>query len=383
MKLHEYQAKELLAAYGVPVPEGTVAVTAEQASKATSDLGNQAVIKAQVHAGGRGKAGGVKLVKTPEEAENFTKSLIGTNLVTAQTGPTGALVNSVLVEQTMNIERELYLSITTDGNRKRPVVIASQEGGMEIEEVAETEPEKIITEPVDPAIGFQAFQSRRIANGLNINGSQIRTLGSLIDSLYKVYMDKDLSMVEINPLVITTEGDFFALDAKVSYDDDAIFRHPKDAELRDHTQEDALGGAAAKEGISYVRLDGDVGCMVNGAGLAMATMDTINGAGAAPANFLDVGGGADEAKVAKAIQLMLSDEGVKRVLVNVFGGILRCDVVARGIVDGYSASTRKPKLIARLLGTNADQGKQILQDSDIESIMVDTLGEVAEAISNQ
>ena len=383
MKLHEYQAKELLAAYGVPVPEGTVAVTAEQASKATSDLGNQAVIKAQVHAGGRGKAGGVKLVKTPEEAENFTKSLIGTNLVTAQTGPTGALVNSVLVEQTMNIERELYLSITTDGNRKRPVVIASQEGGMEIEEVAETEPEKIITEPVDPAIGFQAFQSRRIANGLNINGSQIRTLGSLIDSLYKVYMDKDLSMVEINPLVITTEGDFFALDAKVSYDDDAIFRHPKDAELRDYTQEDALEVAASKEGISYVRLDGDVGCMVNGAGLAMATMDTINGAGAAPANFLDVGGGADEAKVAKAIQLMLSDEGVKRVLVNVFGGILRCDVVARGIVDGYSASTRKPKLIARLLGTNADQGKQILQDSDIESIMVDTLGEVAEAISNQ
>ena len=383
MKLHEYQAKELLAAYGVPIPKGTVAVTAEQASKATSDLGNQAVIKAQVHAGGRVKAGGVKLVKTPEEAENFTKSLIGTNLVTAQTGSTGALVNSVLVEQTMNIERELYLSITTDGNRKRPVVIASQEGGMEIEEVAETEPEKIITEPVDPAIGFQAFQSRRIANGLNINGSQIRTLGSLIDSLYKVYMDKDLSMVEINPLVITTEGDFFALDAKVSYDDDAIFRHPKDAELRDYTQEDALEVAASKEGISYVRLDGDVGCMVNGAGLAMATMDTINGAGAAPANFLDVGGGADEAKVAKAIQLMLSDEGVKRVLVNVFGGILRCDVVARGIVDGYSASTRKPKLIARLLGTNADQGKQILQDSDIESIMVDTLGEVAEAISNQ
>ena len=383
MKLHEYQAKELLAAYGVPIPKGTVAVTAEQASKATSDLGNQAVIKAQVHAGGRGKAGGVKLVKTPEEAENFTKSLIGTNLVTAQTGSTGALVNSVLVEQTMNIERELYLSITTDGNRKRPVVIASQEGGMEIEEVAEPEPEKIITEPVDPAIGFQAFQSRRIANGLNINGSQIRTLGSLIDALYKVYMDKDLSMVEINPLVITTEGDFFALDAKVSYDDDAIFRHPNDAELRDHTQEDALEVAAAKEGISYVRLDGDVGGMVNGAGLAMATMDTINGAGAAPANFLDVGGGADEAKVAKAIQLMLSDEGVKRVLVNVFGGILRCDVVARGIVDGYSASTRKPKLIARLLGTNADQGKQILQDSDIESIMVDTLGEVAEAISNQ
>lgn len=382
MKLHEYQAKELLSSYGVPIPKGSVATNPQQAASATTELGNQAVIKAQVHAGGRGKAGGVKLVASPAEAEKFAESLIGSVLITAQTGSAGAPVNSLLIEQTMNIERELYLSITTDGNRKRPVIIASQAGGMEIEEVAESDPDQIITEAVDPAIGVQPFQARIIAQGLNIEGKLVRTFGQLIDSMYRAFMEKDLSMVEINPLVITSDGDLFALDAKVSYDDDAMFRHPTDAKLRDYSQEDELEVAASKEGISYVRLDGDVGCMVNGAGLAMATMDTINKAGAAPANFLDVGGGADELKVSKAIQLMLSDDGVERVLVNVFGGILRCDVVARGIVDGYLNSSRKPKLVARLLGTNADQGKEILQNSDIDAVLVSTLGEVADAISS-
>ena len=381
MKLHEYQAKALLAEYGVAVPQGSVAHSGPEAQAAAEKLGGRAVVKAQVHAGGRGKAGGVKLVADPAEAGTFADGLIGTMLVTFQTGPAGAPVGSVLVEQTVDVERELYLSITTDGGRKRPVVIASQAGGMEIEEVAASDPDKILTEPVDPAVGFQPFQARRLAVGLGLPAALVRPFGTLVDACYRAYLERDLSMVEINPLVVTKDEKLLALDAKVSYDDDAMFRHKADAELRDESQEDALEVAASGYGIAYVKLDGDVGCMVNGAGLAMATMDTIQAAGASAANFLDVGGGANEEKVSQAIQLMLTDDGVKRVLVNVFGGILRCDVVARGIVDAYTKSSRKPPLVARLLGTNADEGKQVLADSDVDAVLVGTLGEVAEAIS--
>jgi succinyl-CoA synthetase beta subunit len=380
MKLHEYQAKALLAEFGVPVPEGSVASNAAEAIEATKKLGGTSVVKAQVHAGGRGKAGGVKVVKSPEEAGAFAESLIGTTLVTFQTGPAGAPVHQVLCEQTMDIEREIYLSITTDGGRKRPVVIASSEGGMEIEEVAQNEPEKVFTEPIDPAIGFQPYQGRKIAAALNLPTEQVRPFAALVDACYRAYMDKDSSMIEINPLVLTKDGKLLALDAKVSIDDDAMFRHKPEAALRDTSQEDPLEVQASEADIAYVKLDGNVGCMVNGAGLAMATMDTVKFAGAEPANFLDVGGGAGEEKISHAILLMLSDPNVTKVLVNIFGGILRCDIAARGLVDAYGKADRRPPLVVRLLGTNVDEGKQILADSDLELTLVDTLEEAAAAI---
>jgi succinyl-CoA synthetase beta subunit len=382
MKLHEYQAKALLATFGVPVPEGTVASNAAEAIEATKKLGGTSVVKAQVHAGGRGKAGGVKVVNSPEEAGAFAGSLIGTTLVTFQTGPAGAPVHKVLCEQTMDIDREIYLSITTDGGRKRPVIIASSEGGMEIEQVAQNEPGKVFTEPIDPAIGFQPYQGRKIAGALNLPTEQVRPFVALVDACYRAYMDKDSSMIEINPLVLTKDGKLLALDAKVSIDDDAMFRHKPEAELRDTSQEDPLEVQASEADIAYVKLDGNVGCMVNGAGLAMATMDTVKFAGAEPANFLDVGGGAGEEKISHAILLMLSDPNVTKVLVNIFGGILRCDIAARGLVDAYGKADRRPPLIVRLLGTNVDAGKQVLADSDLELTLVDTLEEAAAAITN-
>ncbi len=381
MKLHEYQAKALLAGFGVPVPQGSVASNAAEAAEATKQLGGTSVVKAQVHAGGRGKAGGVKVVTSPEEAGTFAASLIGTTLVTFQTGPAGAPVHQVLCEQTMDIEREIYLSITTDGGRKRPVIIASSEGGMEIEEVAQNEPEKVFTEPVDPAIGFQPYQGRKLAGALNLPAEQVRPFVALVDACYRAYMDMDASMIEINPLVLTKDGKMLALDAKVSIDDDAMFRHKAEASLRDTSQEDPLEVQASEADIAYVKLDGNVGCMVNGAGLAMATMDTVKFAGAEPANFLDVGGGAGEEKISYAILLMLSDPNVTKVLVNIFGGILRCDIAARGLVDAYGKADRRPPLIVRLLGTNAEEGKKILADSDLELTLVDTLEEAAAAIT--
>ncbi|MDA0799560.1 MAG: ADP-forming succinate--CoA ligase subunit beta [Chloroflexi bacterium] len=381
MKLHEYQAKALLAEFGVPVPEGSVASNAAEAIEATKKLGGTSVVKAQVHAGGRGKAGGVKVVSSPEEAGAFAESLIGTTLVTFQTGPAGAPVHQVLCEQTMDIEREIYLSITTDGGRKRPVIIASSEGGMEIEEVAQNEPEKVFTEPIDPAIGFQPYQGRKIAGALNLPPEQVRPFVALVDACYRAYMDTDSSMIEINPLVLTKDGKMLALDAKMSIDDDAMFRHKPLASLRDTSQEDPLEVQASEADIAYVKLDGNVGCMVNGAGLAMATMDTVKFAGAEPANFLDVGGGAGEEKISHAILLMLSDPNVTKVLVNIFGGILRCDIAARGLVDAYGKADRRPPLIVRLLGTNVDEGKKILADSDLELTLVGTLEEAAAAIT--
>jgi succinyl-CoA synthetase beta subunit len=381
MKLHEYQAKELLARFSVPVPQGSVASDGAQAAEATRALGGRAVVKAQVHAGGRGKAGGVKVVGSPEEASEYASKLIGSTLVTFQTGPAGAPVHKVLVEQTMDIERELYLSITTDGGRRRPVVIASSAGGMEIEEVAQTNPEQVITEPIDPAIGFQPFQGRKLAAALGLPAAQVRPFSALVDACWRAYWGLDSTMIEINPLVLTKDGALLALDAKVSLDDDALFRHKKEEELRDVSQEDALEVKASEYGISYVTLDGNVGCMVNGAGLAMATMDTVKFAGAEPANFLDVGGGANEEKISTAIQLMVSDPKVEKVLVNIFGGILRCDIAARGIVDAYGQMARKPDLVVRMLGTNVEEGKQILADSGLEITLVDTLQEAAAAIA--
>lgn len=380
MKLHEYQAKQLLAAYGVPVPENYVAASGAEAAEAAERLGGRGVVKAQVHAGGRGKAGGVKVASSPAEAAQFAESLIGSTLVTFQTGPQGVPVHQVLVEQTMDIDRELYLSITTDGGRRRPVVIASAAGGMEIEEVAQTEPEKVLTEPIDPAIGFQPFQGRRLAAGLDLPPALTRSFSALVDACYRAYVEKDSGMIEINPLVLTQDGQLLALDAKMDLDDDALFRHKPEAELRDATQDDPLEVEASEAGIAYVKLDGNVGCMVNGAGLAMATMDTVKFAGAEPANFLDVGGGAAEEKISQAILLMLSDPNVEKVLVNIFGGILRCDIAARGIVDAYGKADRQPPLVVRMLGTNVDEGKQILAESELTATMVDTLEEAAAAI---
>ena len=380
MKLHEYQAKQLLAAYGVPVPENYVASSGAEAAAAAERLGGRGVVKAQVHAGGRGKAGGVKVAATPAEAARIAEGLIGSTLVTFQTGPQGIPVHQVLVEQTMDIERELYLSITTDGSRRRPVVIASASGGMEIEEVAQTEPEKVLTEPIDPAIGFRPFQGRRLAAGLGLPPALIRPFSSLVDACYRAYVEKDAGMIEINPLVLTSDGQMLALDAKMDLDDDALYRHKPEAELRDTSQDDPLEVEASEAGIAYVKLDGNVGCMVNGAGLAMATMDIVKFAGAEPANFLDVGGGAAEEKISHAILLMLSDPNVEKVLVNIFGGILRCDIAARGIVDAYGRADRQPPLVVRMLGTNVDEGKQILAESGLAATMVDTLEEAAAAI---
>ena len=380
MKLHEYQAKQLLAAYGVPVPQNYVASSGAEAAEAAERLGGRGVVKAQVHAGGRGKAGGVKVASTPAEAAQFAESLIGSTLVTFQTGLQGVPVHQVLVEQTMDIERELYLSITTDGGRRRPVVIASAAGGMEIEEVAQTEPEKVLTEPIDPAIGFQPFQGRRLAAGLGLPPASVRPFSALVDACYRAYVEKDSGMIEINPLVLTQDGQLLALDAKMDLDDDALFRHKAEADLRDATQDDPLEVEASEAGIAYVKLDGNVGCMVNGAGLAMATMDIVKFAGAEPANFLDVGGGAAEEKISHAILLMLSDPNVEKVLVNIFGGILRCDIAARGIVDAYGKADRQPQLVVRMLGTNVDEGKQILAESELTATMVDTLEEAAAAI---
>ena len=380
MKLHEYQAKQLLAAYGVPVPENYVASSGAEAAAAAERLGGRGVVKAQVHAGGRGKAGGVKVAATPAEAAQIAERLIGSTLVTFQTGPQGVPVHQVLVEQTMDIERELYLSITTDGGRRRPVVIASAAGGMEIEEVAQTEPEKVLTEPIDPAIGFQPFQGRRLAAGLGLPPALVRPFTALVDACYRAYVEKDSGMIEINPLVLTSDGQMLALDAKMDLDDDALYRHKPEAELRDTSQDDSLEVEASEAGIAYVKLDGNVGCMVNGAGLAMATMDIVKFAGAEPANFLDVGGGAAEEKISHAILLMLSDPNVEKVLVNIFGGILRCDIAARGIVDAYGRADRQPPLVVRMLGTNVDEGKQILSESGLAATMVDTLEEAAAAI---
>ena len=381
MKIHEYQAKELLAKYGVPIPKGRVATTPEEAAEITTELGGKAIVKAQVHAGGRGKAGGIKVVSSAMEAAQATKDLIGTTLVTFQTGPEGAPVGSVLVEELVDVETELYVGMAIDGATEGVVAIASSAGGMEIEEVTETTPEKLLRVSIDPVLGLQPFQGRRIAYGLGDDDSLVRPISALMDSIYKVFEESDCSLVEINPLGITTDGRVLAMDAKLNIDDDAVFRHRDLQPLRDTDQEDVLEVEARESSINYVKLDGDIGCIVNGAGLAMATMDVTHSAGAAPANFLDIGGGADEAKVAKALSIVLSDPDVKTVLVNLFGGILRCDVAARGFLQAAEEAPDAMKpMIVRMLGTNSDEGREIMANSGLDVVLVDDLNQAADAI---
>lgn len=381
MKLHEYQAKEILGKYGVPTPKSRLARTGSQAATAAFEIGGTVVVKAQVHAGGRGKGGGVKIVESPGAAEQAAEKMIGTNLVTFQTGPEGVPVNSVLIEEGIEIENELYLGMVIDGASKGVVVIASEAGGMNIEEVAETSPEKILQIAIDPVLGLQPFQGRKIAYGLNLGQEHIRSVTSLAQNLYRAFIETDASLVEINPLVITKDGKVLAADAKLDIDDDAIFRQKDIQEMRDISQEDPLEVEARSSDINYVKLEGTVGCIVNGAGLAMATMDVTSSAGASPSNFLDIGGGADEEKVAKALNLVLSDDSVKAVLVNLFGGILRCDIAARGfLLAAEQQPDRVRPMVVRMLGTNSDEGREILSRSSLNVTLVDTLGEAAAEI---
>ena len=380
MKVHEYQAKALMAKFGIPVPKGSVAATSEDAKKVAINLGGNVVVKAQVHAGGRGKAGGVKVVANPEEAAQFTESILGTQLVTFQTGPEGVPVTSVLVEETMDIVKELYLAMLIEPSSRSIVVIASEAGGMDIEEVAAATPEKILRVVVDPTVGLQPFQGRQLAYGIGVAPELVRPAADLMTKLYKLFIDQDCSQAEINPLVVTADGRVLPVDAKLTIDDDAMFRHKDLGGLRDSGQEDPLESMAHDIGVIYVRLDGDVGCLVNGAGLAMATMDVVTNVGAKPANFLDVGGGADEERIRGAVGILLSDPNVKRVLVNIFGGILRCDMLARGLVSAYADQKSTAPLVVRMLGTNAEEGRQILSESGLDVTIAYTFGEAAEAL---
>ena len=380
MKIHEYQAKEIFAHYGIAVPKGTIADTAGEAKSATEAFGGRAVIKAQVHAGGRGKSGGVKVAQSPDDAETAAQTMLSANLVTNQTGPEGVPVNQVLVEELADIAKEMYVAITVDRVERRPVMLVCASGGMDIEEVAETDPDSIHTEPIDPVLGLMPFQSRRIARALGLEGSAASAAPGVLNSLYQVFVDNDCTLVEVNPLIVTGDGGLVALDAKITVDDDSLFRRQSLRELRDVSQEDELEAQAADLDIAYVNLDGDVGCLVNGAGLAMATLDVTSAAGAEPANFLDVGGGASVEKVASAVGIILSDSKVRRVLVNIFGGILRCDIAAEGIVLAYRNTGSNLPIVVRMLGTNVDDGKRILGESGLPVVFAETLSEAAEAI---
>jgi succinyl-CoA synthetase beta subunit len=380
MKIHEYQAKEIMANYGVPVPQGDVATTPAEAKQIASQLGGAVVIKAQVYAGGRGKGGGIKTAQSPDEAEKLAGQIIGMRLVTHQTSPRGVPVDKVLVEEAVAIARELYLGIVIDSAADVPVIMASEAGGMDIEEVAATTPEKILKAHIDPLIGFQPFLGRRLAFGMNLDSEQVRPATQLIGNLYRVFQEKDCSLVEINPLVVTSDGRLLALDAKLNLDDNALFRHRDYAELRDPSQEDELELEASKHNISYIKLDGDVGCMVNGAGLAMATMDIIKLMGAEPANFLDVGGGASDEMVTKAFTLLLSDPKVKAALINIFGGILRCDIVARGVIEAAKQIEFKVPVVVRMRGTNVEEGMRLLAESGLPVILAKDLRDAAEKV---
>ncbi len=381
MKIHEYQAKDIFASYAIPVPNGRVAASGDEAAEIARELGGRAVVKAQVHAGGRGKAGGIAIADSPEDAAAAADAMIGSTLVTFQTGPEGVPVRKVLVEEVVDVESEMYVGMAIDGAAEGVVVIASAAGGMEIEEVAETSPEKITTVAIDPVLGLQQFHARKLARGLGAPPALHRQIGALMLSLYELFVKSDCSLVEINPLGLTADGRILAMDAKMNIDDDAMFRHRDISGLRDVEQEDQLEVEASGSDINYVKLDGDVGCIVNGAGLAMATMDVTHAAGASPANFLDIGGGADEEKVAKSLEIVLSDENVARVLVNIFGGILRCDVAARGFVMAAErAPERMRPMVVRMLGTNSDEGRQTLAESGLDVVLVDDLNQAAEAI---
>ena len=381
MNIHEFQAKEILKRFGVVVPRGIIASTPEQAKQAALDLGGGVcVVKAQIHAGGRGKGGGVKVVKTPDEAAARAGDMLGKKLVTHQTGPEGRLVRRVLIEQGLNIAREMYLAMVLDRAQSRVSVICSTEGGVEIEEVAEKHPEKILKESIDPVIGLAPFQCRRIASALGIPAELTGKFIAAMQGLYRAFDECDAALAEINPLIITQEGQVMALDAKMNFDSNAFFRQKDILALRDTDEEDPREVEASKFDLSYISLDGNIACMVNGAGLAMATMDIVKVYGGEPANFLDVGGGADKAKVANAFRILLADERVKGVLINIFGGIMRCDVLAQGVVDAARELSIKVPLVVRMQGTNVEQGRKILADSGLPIISAETMAEAAEKI---
>ena len=380
MNIHEYQAKQWLARFGVPVPGGRVADTADEARAAAAEIGFPCVVKAQIHAGGRGKAGGVKVVHTAEEAGKFAEGLLGKALVTHQTGPEGRIVRRVWVEEASRIARELYCSIVLDAAAGQPAIIACGQGGMEIEEVAKETPDEIIVELVDPLVGVAPFQVRRVARGLGLSGKEVGAFGALLKDLYRAFLDSECMQLEVNPLAQLDDGRFLVLDAKMNFDGNALFRHPKIVELRDITEEDPKEVRASELGISYVALDGNIGCMVNGAGLAMGTMDIIQQYGGTPANFLDVGGGASKEMVGQAFRLLLSDDKVRGVLVNIFGGIMRCDVIAEGIIDAAKEIGVTVPLVVRLQGTNVEQGRELLSKSDLKITAADTIADAAQKI---
>jgi len=378
MNIHEYQGKAILRQFGVPVPEGEIAHSSEEAEKIARELGTDVVVvKAQIHAGGRGKGGGVKLAKSPEEAGEIAGEMLGMNLVTHQTGPAGKIVSKVLVEQGLDIKQEYYLGLVLDRASGKLVFMASTEGGVEIEKVAAESPEKIVKEWIDPISGLRPAQARALAFGIGLSGDAFKNATRFINSLYKAYITSDASMAEINPLVVTTNGDVLALDAKINFDDNALYRHKDYAELRDLNEEDPLEVEASNSNLNYIKLDGNVGCMVNGAGLAMGTMDIIKLAGGDPANFLDVGGSANVQTVENGFRIILSDPNVKAILINIFGGIVRCDRVANGVIQAAKNVDINVPLVVRLQGTNAEKARDILANSDISLEVADTLEEAA------
>jgi succinyl-CoA synthetase beta subunit len=380
MKIHEYQAKQILARYGVRVPRSEVAADADAARSAAEKLGGKVVVKAQIHAGGRGKGGGVKLAENPDEAARIAGEMIGMQLVTHQTGPEGRQVRTVLVEEGLDIRRELYLGVVIDRQVGLPVMMASTEGGMDIEEVAASHPEKILKEWIQPGIGLQAFQARKLAFGLGLEGSLVRDATAFMIALYRAFEDTDSSLAEINPFLVTGDDQVYALDAKMNFDDNALGRHEDIRQLRDLNEEEPLEIEASKHGLNYIKLDGNVACMVNGAGLAMATMDIIKIAGGSPANFLDVGGGASAAQVENAFNILLSDDNVKAVLINIFGGIMRCDVVASGVVEAARKIGVQIPVVVRLEGTNVEKGQQILRESGLNFLVADGMKDAAQKV---
>jgi succinyl-CoA synthetase beta subunit len=380
MKIHEYQAKSILAKYNVRVPRGEVAYTKEEARDIAKKLGGLVVVKAQIHAGGRGKGGGVKLAKSAEEAESIADKMLGSRLVTHQTGPEGRVVKRILVEEGLRIKNEYYLGIVIDRSTSRPVFMASRAGGMEIEKVAEETPHLILKEHIEPGHKLSAFQARKLAFGLGLPSNLINQACGFMMSLYDAFQTTDSSLAEINPFLLTEDQQFYALDAKLNFDDNALYRHPDIKELRDLDEEEPLEIEASKHGLNYIKLDGNVGCMVNGAGLAMATMDIIKLAGGSPANFLDVGGGASAEQVKNAFTILISDPNVKAVLINIFGGIMRCDIVAQGVVEAAKTLQLKVPVVVRLEGTNVEKGQEILRSSGLRLVVADGMKDAASKV---
>ncbi len=380
MKIHEYQGKEILKSFGIPVPEGGVAEAPAEAKAIAGLLKGRVIVKAQIHAGGRGKGGGVKLADTPADAEEAARQILGMQLVTPQTGPEGQKVKRVLVEEASPIAKELYVGVVIDRARAAPVVMASEAGGMDIEEVAAKTPEKILTETADPALGLQDFQARRLALGLGLPKETLGAASEFIRNLYRVFQDKDCSLAEINPLALMEDGRLLALDAKLNFDDNALYRHADVAGLRDLDEEAPLEVEASKHDLNYIKLDGEVGCMVNGAGLAMATMDIVKMAGSSPANFLDVGGGANREMVENAFRILMDDEAVRAVFINIFGGIMRCDVLAQGVVNAVRKLEVKVPVIIRMEGTNVEEGRKILADSGLNFTVGNDMQDAAQKV---